>query len=291
MFEIIDFSDDDDALLEAVRGHKGKAWSANADIIRYRKRLLELQNYRCAYCQGAIALDEVGHRELDHIFPKSTTKDCGVDKGRSNDDNHRQHTFGYPQFTFEPLNLIVTCKICNAFKKSHDPLLDRSMAYESDDYPVLGSILWYYPYSHRYSDHIGRTENWTYTRLSAQGEAVIRVCKLDKAEVLASRFSIRALIQAKRSENVRTAFTSLAGHVDDKVCSLEQAVDALAGTLGISEEICEQLIELWLCYLRGGGVRHVEKFESILAAIVFDESLDVENAAEPLAREVEAQPA
>lgn len=287
MFEIIDFSADDDALLVAFRGHKGKTWSTNAEVIQYRKRLLDLQNYRCAYCQGVIDLDEVGHRELDHIFPKSATKDCSVDKGRSNDDKHRQHTFGYPQFTFEPLNLIVTCKICNAFKKSHDPLFDRSLAYESDDYPVIGSILWYYPYSHRYSDHIERSENWTYKRLSDQGEAVIRVCKLDKSEVLASRFAIRALIQAKRSKNVRTAFTVVAGHVHDEVFSMDQAVDALAGTLNISEEICDKLIELWLCYLRGGGVRYVEKFESMLVAIFFDESLSIENAAEPLARAAE----
>ncbi|MEE4069273.1 hypothetical protein [Pseudomonas viridiflava] len=289
MFESIDLSDDDDALLEAVRSHRGKAWSAKSEVVEYRKRLLDLQNYRCAYCQGIIDLDEVGHRELDHIFPKSTTKDCTVDKGRSNDDKHRQHTFGYPQFTFEPLNLIVTCKICNAFKKSHDPLLDRSLGYESDAYPALGSILWFYPYSHRYSDHISRTENWTYKQLSRQGEAVIRVCKLDKAEVLASRFAIRALIQAKRSKNARAAFTSLAAHVHDEVCSMEQAVDALSGTLDISAEICEKLIELWLCYLRGGGVRHVEKFESILAAIVFDESLGIDEAAEPFVRAAEEQ--
>ncbi|HDS1747800.1 MULTISPECIES: HNH endonuclease domain-containing protein [Pseudomonas] len=289
MFEIIDFSENDDALLEAVRSHKGKAWSAKDEVIAYRKRLLDLQNYRCAYCQGVIDLDEVGHRELDHILPKSTTKDCTVDKGRSNDDKHRQHTFGYPQFTFEPLNLIVTCKICNAFKKSHDPLLDRSLAYDNDDYPPPGSILWFYPYSHRYSDHISRTENWTYKRLSHQGEAVIRVCKLDKAEVLASRFAIRALIQAKRSKNARTAFTSLAAHVHDEVCSIEQAVDALAGTLDIGEEICEQLIKLWISYLSGGGVRHVEKFESVLAAILFDESLCIDEAAEPFARAAEEQ--
>lgn len=284
MFEKVILADTDQALLTAVRSHQGKNWAATiADIKAYRKRLLELQNYRCAYCQGIIDLDEVGHRELDHIFPKSASKDCTEGNGRSNDNRLRQHTFGYPQFTYEPLNMIVTCKICNAFKKSHDPLLDRANAYTSNDYPVPDSILWFYPYEHRYSEHIERTENWTYKRLSAQGEEVIRVCKLDKAAVLESRFLVRALIAVKQASNLRSAFTRMATHVFDKVCSMDQVVEALSGSLNLAEEICTELIRLKLRYLNEGGILYIEKFEAILATIAVDETLNAENAAQELA--------
>jgi 5-methylcytosine-specific restriction endonuclease McrA len=279
MFETLVLTEADVSLLAGVRRHSGKAWGSNADVISYRARLLELQNNRCAYCQGIIDLDEVGHRELDHIFPKSATENCTEAKGRSNEFVDRQHTFGYHQFTYEPLNLVVACKVCNSYKKSFDPLLDRSIEFAENEYPEHESILWFYPYVHHYSHHIERSDNWTYTQLSAQGEAVIKVCKLDQAEVLASRFATRALMRARHSGNLRVASMNMATEVMDQIFSFNHATDALIAALDVSSEAATEILNLCLRYLQGGEIQAIEKLEELLAVVVSNDSFDIEGAA------------
>lgn len=288
MFETISPDDLDEALLKAVRRHQGKAWSSNDDVVSFRTRLLELQNFRCAYCQGLIDLDEVGHRELDHIFPKSATENCSEVKGQSNEFEDRQHTFGYPQFTYEPLNIIVACKICNSYKKNFDPLLNRTVQLAGDDYPAANSILWFYPYVHHYSQHIERSANWTYTELSAQGEVVIKVCKLDQASVLASRFSARALIRAKQSENLRSAAMVMAADINDGLISRNHAIDALVLALEVNQEVAVEIVQLWLDYVTGGSVDAVAKFEELLMSVVGEESFDIDRAQASIENSLEA---
>lgn len=288
MFETISPDDLDEALLKAVRRHQGKAWSSNDDVVSFRTRLLELQNFRCAYCQGLIDLDEVGHRELDHIFPKSATENCSEVKGQSNEFEDRQHTFGYPQFTYEPLNIIVACKICNSYKKNFDPLLNRTVQLAGDDYPAANSILWFYPYVHHYSQHIERSANWTYTELSAQGEVVIKVCKLDQATVLASRFSARALIRAKQSENLRSAAMVMAADINDGLISRNHAIDALVLALEVNQEVAVEIVQLWLDYVTGGSVDAVAKFEELLMSVVGEESFDIDRAQASIENSLEA---
>lgn len=288
MFETILPVDLDATLLTAVRKHKGKAWSSNTDIVSFRTHLLELQNFRCAYCQGLIDLDEVGHRELDHIFPKSATENCTEVKGQSNEFEDRQHTFGYPQFTHEPLNIIVACKICNSYKKNFDPLLNRTVPLAGDDYPAANSILWFYPYVHHYSQHIERSANWTYTQLSAQGDVVIKVCKLDQASVLASRFSARALIRAKQSENLRSAAMVMAADINDGLISRNHAIDALVLALEVDPKVADEIVQLWLDYVTGGSVVAIEKFEELLMSVVGEESFDVDRAQASIENSLEA---
>ncbi|KQM46991.1 hypothetical protein ASE80_16030 [Pseudomonas sp. Leaf15] len=288
MFETISPDDLDEALLKAVRRHQGKAWSSNADVVSFRTRLLELQNFRCAYCQGLIDLDEVGHRELDHIFPKSATENCSEVKGQSNEFEERQHTFGYPQFTYEPLNIIVACKICNSYKKNFDPLLNRTVQLVGDDYPAANSILWFYPYVHHYSQHIERSDNWTYTQLSTQGEVVIKVCKLDQASVLASRFSARALIRAKQSENLRSAAMVMAADINDGLISRNHAIDALVLALEVNQEVAVEIVQLWLDYVTGGSVDAIAKFEELLMSVVGEESFDIDRAQASIENSLEA---
>lgn len=288
MFETISPDDLDEALLKAVRRHQGKAWSSNDDVVSFRTRLLELQNFRCAYCQGLIDLDEVGHRELDHIFPKSATENCSEVKGQSNEFEDRQHTFGYPQFTYEPLNIIVACKICNSYKKSFDPLLNRTVQLAGDDYPAANSILWFYPYVHHYSQHIERSANWTYTELSAQGEVVIKVCKLDQATVLASRFSARALIRAKQSENLRSAAMVMAADINDGLISRNHAIDALVLALEVNPKVADEIVQLWLDYVTGGSVDAIAKFEELLMSMVGEESFDIDRAQASIKNSLEA---
>ncbi|MFK8399137.1 HNH endonuclease [Pseudomonas sp. BGr12] len=277
LFESLAFADTDQQLLDSVRAHRGKAWSSNRDIKKLRVRLLTLQNYRCAYCQSHIELDELGHRELDHILPKSPTKECTEQKGRSNSFNDRRHTFGYSQFTFEPYNLIIACKPCNSSKGSFDPLLDRTPTAPLADYPHPDGLLWFYPYKHSYSDHIERSEHWLYSEITPQGEAVIKACGLDKAEVLASRFANRAMIRAKHAGDLRTAVTSLASDVRIGKYSFDHASAALVDTLKTSIDHAVAMLNLQLEVLEGAGFEVMVKIEALFTTVI--ESNDVDTAA------------
>lgn len=277
MFETILSSELDESLLAAVRQHKGKVWSSNFDVTKYRSELLKLQSYRCAYCQILIDADEVGFREIDHIFPKAGTLHCAEYRGRSNAFEDRIHTFGYPQYTYEPLNLIVVCKFCNSYKKSFDPLVDRSILL-TEEYPSHESILWFYPYSHRYSQHIERTGNWTYKQLSPQGEAVIRICRLDQASALESRFTARAYIKVRQAGSFRAAIMGLAVQIMNEAFSEDHATQALSQALGFGVEVCQTLLSFCLSYLKEGVITYLERIEELLVVALGDATIDFDRA-------------
>ncbi|KNX78946.1 hypothetical protein DA83_19445 [Pseudomonas sp. 250J] len=268
LFETLDFEEQDLPLLTAVRAHgvAGRAWSINTDVGNLRSRLLTLQGYRCAYCQVPIDRDEVGHRELDHILPKSASSECTQAKGKSNAFGDRQHTFGYGQFTFEPYNLILTCKACNAFKKSFDPMRDRQGYVVSDDYPDGRQLLWFYPYSQRYSDHIERGDDWIYSKVTDEGDAVIRTCKLDKVAVLTIRFQGRALALASNAGNLRLALMALGTQVAMGNCSKTDAHIALVDALLLDEDQAIYYLNIVTNYLENGNFSDLEKIERLMAA-------------------------
>lgn len=153
-------------------------------IANLRIDLLRRQKFRCAYCQTHISDNLNGLRELDHILPKKRTKNIKPDAALRSTISARAHTLGYPVFTFEPLNLVITCKQCNTNKSQFDPLEVRGLNPPSD-YPTWsGSFRWVHPYFDRYSDHILITDRRLYVKVTKKGWAVIKACKLDEAETL-----------------------------------------------------------------------------------------------------------
>lgn len=172
--------------------------------------LLDSQRAQCAYCRRRIKA-EVGHVEIDHILPKSAKGD--IARGASNSESDRHCTPGYPQFTFEVRNLILTCKRCNNKKGSYDSRRDRSIpalpAYELDS----NCYIWVHPYIDRYSDHILLHKGLIYIprNISDKGDALIRTCKLDSiaaVEVLARDLVTRS------SRDYIDAIMKLLGEVD-----------------------------------------------------------------------------
>ncbi|PMZ96103.1 MULTISPECIES: HNH endonuclease [unclassified Pseudomonas] len=267
-FDTIIFTVNDNALLAPIRLHQGNDWKITEAVRDYRARLLELQNYRCAYCQNVIEQDMVGHRELDHILPKSPSKKCEQPKGSSNVFEDRQHTFGYPQFTYEPYNLIVTCKICNSYKKNFDPLRNRSSGWTSGSYPSQADLLWFYPYSERYSDHIELSDKWLYSKRTDEGDAVIRTCKLDQVESLTQRYSARALIRARQTNDLKTAVMHMATTVELNMLSADSAKQALVLAFDIAEQLANELLALFRQVAsQKNGVPALAKAEMLLASI------------------------
>jgi len=143
-----------------------------------RKALFIAQGNRCVYCQRRIK-DMLGHSELDHILPKE--KFGNVGRWTSNARPDRKNTAGYADFTFEPFNLVLTCKPCNTAKGTYDCRSDRSVG-PSPAYVVadVQYYEWVHPFVHTYDHHITLLKDLIYRPAngSIKGDAVITACSL-----------------------------------------------------------------------------------------------------------------
>lgn len=173
--------------------------------------LLVSQKGQCAYCRRRIKA-EAGHVEIDHILPKSAKGDA--ERSTSNAELDRYCTLGYPQFTFEVRNLILTCKRCNNKKGNYDSRGDRSIPAHPVYAMVSDYYIWVHPYMDRYSDHIRLHKGLIYVPFngSIKGNALIRTCKLDS---VAAVEALARDLAAKSSRDYIRAITKLIGEVDE----------------------------------------------------------------------------
>lgn len=236
------FNDHDKELLKEVRACTGD-WSTALDpIVRYRERLLDLQNYRCVYCQAPIEAEELGYQELEHILPKNKSSRCTPTSGTSNEAKKRRATLGYPEFTFEPLNLAVCCKQCNTKKGMHDALKDRTQKRPLQAYPPATELIWFHPHYDRYDVHIHIDDDFGFTGLTAGGRAVIAECGLDLSEVLEKKYVARAYRRARHADSVRKKVDALVSGIECLHFSRAQAVAALVNHKFIDLAAAEELI-------------------------------------------------
>lgn len=84
-----------------------RTWNSGAERCStfrrdFRAWAMNNQKFRCAFCLLSITDDANREANLDHFAPKSV----------------------YKQWTYEPLNLILTCATCNQrFKRSLNPVM------------------------------------------------------------------------------------------------------------------------------------------------------------------------
>lgn len=165
-------------------------WKSSCDeIVAYRGALLNAQKHRCAYCDRRIVRNEVGHREVDHILPKSQRPKKKFDhiKAANNQLKTRRTTRGYPAFQYTPENLVVACKRCNSYKGSYDGLANRATApavYPSNS----ADFEWVHPHLDVYGHHIALIEGlYTVVNNSPKGAAVLHACGLMQGEEITQR--------------------------------------------------------------------------------------------------------
>lgn len=111
------------------------SWNSGTNAVKQFKRkfrewALRNQNERCAFC--CFPLGHEGPRRafaIDHFAPKGSTL--------------------YPQWTFEPLNLILTCWSCN----SHFKLVDDTVQSAATTY-AASLFTYVHPYLHDVESHI-----------------------------------------------------------------------------------------------------------------------------------------
>lgn len=202
------------AELLQVCSDQNREWGSSASLKAknsLKAALLENQKGQCAYCRRRIK-NELGHVEIDHILPKSAKGD--IARSASNNEVDRFCTQGYPQFTFEGKNLILTCKRCNNKKGSYDSRRNRSTAADLNYSLNSNNYLWVHPYIDKYSEHISIHEGLLYKNpsKSKKGDALMRICKLD--EIAATEVLARDL-SSKSSANYIKAILLLLGKVDE----------------------------------------------------------------------------
>jgi hypothetical protein len=158
-----------------------------------KDELFIAQKSSCAYCKRAV-FPEIGRVEIDHIIPKSIA----------------------PQFTFSKMNLVLTCKRCNHRKREHNPSLKSSAALlKLKIYPKKNSdYCWVHPYIHNYDEHVKIESDCIFIPKngSADGLAVITVCKLHQIKQIISRMRSSVI---RRAREPMHALIELAGAYPD----------------------------------------------------------------------------
>lgn len=259
-FETLNWTlNDKNKLFPRVRNCSG-AWSTRLGAIKdLRARLLDLQGYRCAYCQSPIIYDMVGHRELDHVLPKDSSNPLCALRSISNKGPDRRHTSGYPEFKFEPRNLVLVCKYCNSSKGTYDPLVKRDCVRPLSRYPRFTQLGWFHPHFQKYSDHIRIDPNFIYSSVTDQGKFVLNACGLLKAELLEKKFGTYALYKASQSGSLYQCLSRLVDGISMKEFSSKHAVNALEKKRRLSSLDAQTIVDQFMSSSGARSRKLVEK--------------------------------
>ncbi|MBZ7507809.1 HNH endonuclease [Klebsiella michiganensis] len=149
-----------------------KIWNNTKGVItiirkQIRRHYLNEQGKHCAYCRMYNHSSHGLSWDIDHILPK--------DK--------------FPQFLFQPLNLILACRACNIAKKDDVYLVDKSNVskykypHNSDDYEII------HPHFDSYEDNISIErvgKYYSYSPKTPKGEKTIIACELTRYSLIES---------------------------------------------------------------------------------------------------------
>jgi hypothetical protein len=190
-----------------------------------------------------LEVDENGYRELDHILPKSPSKSKDDDRSKSGIYEDRWITKGYSKFRYSYRNLAVACKQCNTFKGTFDPLLVRDVP-KPKSYPKIADLLWYHPQLAKYESHIQVSDDFIFSGLTPSGATVIRVCRLDRVEVLEIKFLGRAKVRASHADSLRMAIDVLRAGYQTKAFGKKHAISVISSNYGLSVKKAAELFQL-----------------------------------------------
>ena len=242
-FDILLWSNEDKRTLFAkVRKCSGDWSTKKQEIIEFRKRLLVLQKYRCAYCQFPIVSDMVGYRELEHILPKEGNVKHSAAKKISDLEIDRYATNGYPQFKFQPKNLVLTCKPCNSSKGTYDSLTNRGNGRTPVRYPPADRFTCFHPHYHHYGVHIQIDDNFLYSYLTDEGRVLLKICGLMKVENLEKKFAPAALKVTIPGRALYVVVKSLTLQIEERNFGLSHAINALVINRKITVSVAKDLI-------------------------------------------------
>lgn len=167
---------------------KGKRWqNTGGNVPKFKTHLKEqlrdTQDGRCAYCRRFLGL--VNDTHLEHIIEKAI----------------------YSDYTFEIVNISLSCSECNTAKNQHSFELTRRLKQDKTVPPFLfrpitsgtgypaapETYRFVHPYFDRYSDHITISKGWIYKYHSAKGAKQVRFLKFNAIGKIEKQFRIERL--------------------------------------------------------------------------------------------------
>lgn len=146
--------------------------SVNDIKSRLKKHYIAEQGQKCAYCKVELHTSHGMVWDAEHIIDKDST----------------------PQWTFEPLNLCVSCKDCNQAKGNR--AVTKSASYKSFPNKTAN---YYIVHAHfdNYVDHIEvAVPGVTYRFKTEKGRATIDICGLLRYHEMGGRKDIDPILQA-----------------------------------------------------------------------------------------------
>lgn len=174
-----------------------KDWTASR-FTGLKKRIKEyysaIQEDVCPYCR--LELRRGGYGEpIEHIVPK--------------DD--------FTDWMFEPFNLALSCYGCNTKKNSKTTLTDITIPLPRPYPKASGDFLIVHPHIDVYSGFITIKHNMFYSGLNAKGIHTIKVCDLNRLDVLFYKAKQSGLVNDNSIQTKLTSIQTLPGIEPDIV--------------------------------------------------------------------------
>jgi len=168
------YSNTEKSFLDTLKPFKKGDWDSQTNNMKgikstIKRELSLIQGDFCIYCGFHFSLRGVSHRE--HIAAKSN----------------------YPEFMFEPQNLVLACPVCNSITMKSEQ--DTVVSYSADYAKITFKII--HPYFDDYTNEIefvrDRQNNQVLIKAkrgSSKGHETIKMFKLDDPEYSALRAGI-----------------------------------------------------------------------------------------------------
>lgn len=172
------------------------------------------QGNTCFYCRSHIPVDHLRVWDLDHIAPKSI----------------------YPQFTFEPRNLTISCVECNSAKDTYDSIVGRPVRYPTSSarFKIVHAHL------DRWDDHLEKGL-YRFSSKSTKGGETIYACNLFRfnERMIGARNAIRD--RRFEEEVERLLYARSRAEARDSLRLIVDRYRALEGEAETEEDLVELL--------------------------------------------------
>lgn len=208
------FTKSESTLLESYVLDSFELWTKNRYNklkLNIKKKLIFDQLDRCGYCRNLIETDAY-YEPIEHIVAKSLK----------------------PKWMFEPRNLILTCNRCNNLKCDEETLTEDYV--DAEDFPTVSEAFKIFnPHFDKWSEHLKYEDEIFLVPIpETKGEETIKICKLNKFQIITNRakdlklgnkkplqktlFRLQELTnRSETSEELKTELFNAIFHFSDRV--------------------------------------------------------------------------
>jgi uncharacterized protein (TIGR02646 family) len=155
------------------------------------------QTNKCCYCKKELGYD-IKEVEIEHIVPKSK----------------------YEAFTFEPLNLALSCPACNT-KKSHTDTLVRPFTRYTK---ISKNYLIVHAHLDNFDEHIIIHNDCLFEGISKKGCRTIEMCELFRLKTVEKKAKKVLSMRTKQSELISLAMKATPAELAELMAEISKRI-------------------------------------------------------------------